>query len=79
MVAESAQFSAAVSEFSKAEYAGTALTIQMCVGYLITIASINLIPLVQQWISWEWVFTLLSIGPILGIIAMLKFKGYEKA
>lgn len=79
VIADSAQFSAAATEFSEAKYAGTALTFQMCVGYLITIGSINLIPYVQQWISWEWVFTLLSIGPILGIIAMVKLKAYEKA
>ncbi|MEN1969432.1 MFS transporter [Lentibacillus sp. N15] len=78
VVADSAQFSAAVSEFSEVEYAGTALTFQMCIGYLITIGSINLIPLVRDFIGWEWVFTLLSVGPIIGIITMSKFKGYEK-
>ncbi|MBO1212183.1 MFS transporter [Staphylococcus nepalensis] len=78
VVADSAQFSAAVSDFSEVKSTGTALTFQMCIGYLITIGSINLIPLFKDFIGWEWVFTTLSVGPIIGIIAMSKFKEYEK-
>ena len=78
VVADSAQFSAAVSDFSEAKYTGTALTFQMCIGYLITVGSINLIPLLKDFIGWEWVFTILSVGPIIGVIAMYKFKEYEK-
>ncbi|WP_240374417.1 MFS transporter [Bacillus piscicola] len=77
VIADSAQFSVGVSEFAEIEYVGTALTFQMCIGFLITIISINLVPIFQSIIGWEWVFTLLSIGPMLGIIAMVKFKDYE--
>jgi MFS family permease len=77
VIADSAQFSVAVSEFSETEYVGTALTFQMCVGFLITIISINLIPFFQIWIGWEWAFTILGIGPLLGIMAMKRFKIYE--
>jgi MFS family permease len=77
VIADSAQFSAAVTEFSDVEYVGTALTFQMSIGFLITIFSINLIPIIQKQIGWEWVFSLLSIGPILGIIFMLKLKRFE--
>lgn len=77
IIADSAQFSAAVSESAETEYVGTALTFQMCIGFLLTIISINLIPVFQQIIGWEWVFTLLAIGPILGIVAMLPFKHFE--
>ena len=77
VIADSAQFSAAVTEFSESEYVGTALTFQMSIGFLITIFSINLIPILQRYLGWEWVFSLLSIGPILGIIAMLKLKYFE--
>ncbi|WP_078555200.1 MFS transporter [Bacillus alkalicellulosilyticus] len=78
VIADSAQFSAAVSEFAEVEYVGTALTFQMCIGFLITILSINLIPYFQQLIGWEWVFSLLAIGPILGIVSMVKYKQYEQ-
>lgn len=77
VVADSAQFSAAVAEFSDVEYVGTALTFQMSIGFLITIFSINLIPVLQNYFGWEWAFNILSIGPILGIIAMLKLKNFE--
>lgn len=77
VISDSAQFSAAVSEIAEVEYVGTALTFQMCIGFLVTIFSINLIPIIQRIIGWEWVFMLLAIGPILGIIAMIKYRRYE--
>lgn len=77
VIADSAQFSAAVSEIAEVEYVGTALTFQMCIGFLITIFSINLIPIIQRIVGWEWVFSILAIGPILGMITMVKFRRYE--
>jgi MFS family permease len=77
VIADSAQFSAAVTDFSEVDYVGTALTFQMCIGFLLTIISINLVPIVQRIIGWEWVFVLLSIGPILGILSMVKFRVHE--
>lgn len=77
VISDSAQFSAAVTEFAEAPYLGTALTFQMCIGFLITIFSINLIPIAQSLIGWEWVFALLSIGPVCGMISMMKFRSYE--
>ncbi|ANU12293.1 MFS transporter [Planococcus antarcticus DSM 14505] len=77
VISDFAQFSAAVTEFAELPYVGTALTFQMCIGFLITIFSINLIPVVQSIIGWKWVFALLSIGPVFGIISMMKFRTYE--
>ncbi|NLY80726.1 MAG: MFS transporter [Lysinibacillus sp.] len=77
VISDSAQFSAAVSEVAEEDFVGTALTFQMCIGFLITICSINLIPIIQRFVGWEWVFSILAIGPILGIISMMKFKRYE--
>lgn len=77
IISDSAQFSAAVSEIAEEEYVGTALTFQMCIGFLLTIFSINLVPILQRLVGWEWVFTFLAIGPILGIVFMVKYKGYE--
>lgn len=77
IISDSAQFSAAVSEVAEGKYVGTALTFQMCIGFLITIFSINLIPIIQKVIGWEWVFIILAIGPILGTIAMFKYKKFE--
>ncbi|MBO1510224.1 MFS transporter [Metabacillus bambusae] len=77
VISDSGQFSAAVSEVAEVEYVGTALTFQMCIGFLITIFSINLIPIIQSFVGWEWVFSLLAIGPILGIVSMIKYKNHE--
>lgn len=77
VISDSAQFSAAVSEVAEEEYIGTALTFQMCIGFLSTIFSINLIPIIQRIVGWEWVFIVLAIGPILGIITMVKYRHYE--
>lgn len=53
VISDSAQFSAAVSEIAEADYVGTALTFQMCIGFLLTIFSINLIPIIQSIVGWE--------------------------
>lgn len=78
VIADSAQFSAAVSDFAEAEYLGTALTFQMSIGFLLTIISINLVSWLQAYIGWEWVFLILGIGPLLGIAAMCQLRKYER-
>ena len=70
IVADSAQFSALVSEYSPPTHVGTALTLQTCVGFLLTIASIRLLPWVASVIGWQWTFLVLVPGPVLGAVAM---------
>jgi MFS family permease len=74
VVADSAQFSASVTELGDPRYVGTALTIQTCIGFLITTISIRLIPVLVDRLSWRYAFAVLSIGPILGIIAMMRLQ-----
>ncbi len=71
IVADSAQFSSAVSELGDSEYMGTLLTTQTAMGFLLTLISIRMIPGVVDWIGWRWAFATLAIGPILGSGAML--------
>ncbi|MGB9951004.1 MFS transporter (plasmid) [Haloarcula marismortui] len=71
IVADSAQFSAAVSELADESYVGSALTLQTAIGFLITIGSIQLIPVVQNAVGWQWAFSPLVVGPIIGSAAML--------
>lgn len=78
VIADSAQFSAAVTEFAEVEYSGTALAFQMAIGFFITVISINLIPLLHGWLGWQWVFVILTLGPALGIVAMINFSKEEK-
>lgn len=70
VVADSAQFSAAVTEYAEPQYAGTALTFQMGVGFLITMVTIWLIGALQPLIGWGHAFMILSAGPAAGVYAM---------
>ena len=74
IVADSAQFSAAISELSTPEYMGTALTMQTSLGFLLTMVSIRLIPILVDLIGWQWAFTILAIGPAFGIWAMQSLR-----
>jgi len=79
VVADSAQFSAAVSELAEASYVGSALTLQTAIGYLITIVSIQLIPVVQDAVGWQWAFAPLVVGPLIGTVAMLTLRRLPEA
>jgi MFS family permease len=70
MVADSAQFSACITELAPAEYVGTALTLQTCLGFLLTVASIRLVPYWVATLGWRYAFAPLAIGPFLGVVAM---------
>jgi MFS family permease len=74
IVADSAQFSACVSELCQPEYIGTALTLQTCLGFLLTMITIRLIPTIVDWVGWRWAFAFLSIGPFGGIWAMYALR-----
>jgi MFS family permease len=79
VIADSAQFSTAITELSPPAYVGTALTTQTCVGFAITLASIWMIPLAVQAIGWRWAFATLAIGPVLGVIAMARLRALPEA
>jgi MFS family permease len=70
VVADSAQFSALVSELSPRTHVGTALTLQTCAGFLLTMASLRLLPALAGAIGWRFAFLLLVPGPVLGAWAM---------
>jgi MFS family permease len=79
IVADSAQFSAAISELCRAEYTGTALTLQTSLGFLLTLVTIRLIPTLEGYIGWNWAFAFLAIGPAAGIWAMYILRGLPQA
>lgn len=70
VVADSAQFSALVSEHSPRTLVGTALTLQTSLGFLLTMISMRLVPLIAESVGWRWAFLLLVPGPLLGAVAM---------
>jgi MFS family permease len=74
VVADSAQFSALVSEHAPKEFVGTALTLQTCVGFLLTMVTIELLPRLAESVGWQWASLLLVPGPLLGAWAMARLK-----
>ena len=79
VVADSAQFSACVTELSDPQYMGTALTIQTCVGFLLTMVSIELVSRLSARAGWGWAFAALAPGPALGVVAMLRLRRLPEA
>nr|WP_283949753.1 MFS transporter [Limobrevibacterium gyesilva] len=79
VVADSAQFSASVMELSAPSLVGTMVTVQTCFGFLLTIASIHLIPPVVDLVGWQYAFATLAIGPFLGAWAMLRLRWHPAA
>ncbi len=74
VIADSAQFSTAVTELSSDKIRGSALTFQMALGFLITVGSIYAIDILRTTVGWHWAFSFLSIGPLLGIISMMRLR-----
>jgi MFS family permease len=74
IVADSAQFSAAVSEVAEESYVGTALTLQTAIGFLLTTVSIQLVPVLVDLVGWRWAFAPLAVGPLLGILSMRRLR-----
>ncbi len=74
IVADSAQFSAAVSELAPSDYVGTALTLQTSLGFLLTLFTIRLIPPIETTFGWPWAFPILALGPAVGTWAMWRLK-----
>jgi MFS family permease len=78
IVADSAQFSASVTEFAHHSYVGTAVTVQTALGFLLTMLTIGFIPAwVAAW-GWTYAYMPLALGPLLGIAAMAKLRTLER-
>lgn len=80
VIGDSAQFSAMVTEVSDRSLVGTALALQMGIGFGITVLSIQLVPMVAGWFgSWQWAFIVLAPGPLLGTLAILALRRLPEA
>jgi MFS family permease len=74
VIADSAQFSVLVTESVPPHAVGTALTVQVSLGFLLTTLTIQLIPPAVAAIGWEGAFALLAVGPMLGIAALRRLQ-----
>jgi predicted MFS family arabinose efflux permease len=79
VIADSAQFSAAVTELAGAEYAGSALTLQLALGFALTVASIRLVPVFADAAGWRFALLPLAAGPLLGAAGMLRLRALPVA
>jgi MFS family permease len=74
VVADSAQFSAMVTEVVDEEVRGTALTLQTALGFSLTLVTIWLVPQIAAASSWQWAFLVLVPGPMVGTAAMHRLR-----
>ncbi|WP_373523378.1 MFS transporter [Aquiflexum sp.] len=74
ITADSPMFSTLVAQNSPETSRGTALTIVNCVGFAITIVSIQALSLLSQEMNPKYLFLILAPGPIFGLITMIKLR-----
>lgn len=72
VIADSPMFSTLVAQRASEESKGTALTIVNCIGFAITIISIQLINALRTEENARYIYMLLAIGPVLGLLALFK-------
>ncbi len=70
VIPDSAQFSALVADLAPADAAGSLMTLQTALGFLLTLITVQLTPLLATHIGWPVVLATLALGPVFGIVAM---------
>ena len=70
IVPDSALFSALVADAAPPQLAGSLLTFQTALGFLLTFVTVQLAPVLAEQVGWQATLTVLAVGPALGIIAM---------
>lgn len=79
VVADSAQFSALVTEVAPQHGVGTALTLQTSLGFLLTMVTLQGVPVITAHLGWSVAFALLALGPVAGIFSMRAFNQTQTA
>lgn len=74
VIADSAMFSACLGTVVDPRYVGTALTLQTALGFLMTVPSILLVPVVADAWGWPAATSMLAVGPLLGAVAMIRLS-----
>lgn len=74
VVADSAQLSALVTEVAPRHAVGTALTLQTSLGFLLTLVTIQWVPVLAESYGWRWAFPVLALGPAAGIWAIRRLR-----
>jgi MFS family permease len=74
VIADSPLFSTLIANNVNNESKGTALTIVNSIGFSITIISIQMLNIISQVMIPQMIYMFLGIGPILGLMALIKIK-----
>jgi hypothetical protein len=70
VVGDSPQFSALNAATAPQEFVGSALTIVNCIGFAITVVSVQVTTWLAQRLPMEWWFVPVAVGPALGLYAL---------
>ena len=79
VVADSAQFSASIAELSEPGTVGTMLTMQTSAGFLLTLATVHLVPTMVEAVGWRFAFATLAVGPFFGVWAMARLRAHPES
>ncbi|MCY3412718.1 MAG: MFS transporter [Candidatus Heimdallarchaeota archaeon] len=79
IIPDSPQYSSMVTELSDPDRVGSALTMQTAIGFALTIVSIQIFPIILQFLGWTFVFSFLAIGPVLGIYSLITLRKQDNA
>lgn len=74
VITDSPLFSTLVAKHADPEVKGTALTIVNCIGFAITILSIQLVSFLERFIAPQYVLLVLVLGPIFGLYHVIKSR-----
>jgi MFS family permease len=77
VIADSGVFSTSLSEIANKSLVGTALTAQTAAGFLLTIVTIQLVPMAADLVGWQYAFLLLAPGPVIGAGAMAATGAFQ--
>jgi MFS family permease len=79
VIADSAQFSAALTEAADRRYVGTALTAQTAIGFTLSVVTIQALPALADVVGWRAAVPLLCAGPLVGAAAMRRLAAMLRA
>ena len=79
VIADSAQFSAIISEVAEKRYIGTALTLQVALGFLLTAIAIRAVAAIAAHYGWQTALASMAVGPLLGVWAMSRLMQPSRA
>lgn len=74
IIPDSAQFSVLVADHAQVEQTGSLLTFQTALGFALTIATVQLSPVIAAKLGWDVMMGLLALGPLFGIVSMWRLR-----